>query len=355
MNKPQIVVKDGRVNFAGNDYLGMAREKRLADAMYKTALEFGISPTSSRWGAGWTQVFQDLEDNLSSYFETDDSTILGAAYLGGLVYFGSIKDLVDIVLVDETAHVNLYKGILASGLPYERYKHLSATHLEELLNKHKSKRICIATDGIWGISGEIPPIKKIVELAKVFHAEVLVDDAHGVFDMGATGKGVVEYCGVSCRDVTLLGSMSKALGVSGGFLAGRAELVDLFRKNDTTSGTSTSAIPTAGAANEAIRMLLEDPGRRLKLHEISKKMREILSKYGIQTAEPASPIVALVLKDEFEAQKVSDVLLEFGLVAPYFKYASEPRHNFLRCVAKSSYTDAILATFEKAIQRVKSH
>lgn len=353
MKKPQIVLKDGRVNFAGNDYLGMAKEKRLADAMYKTALEYGISPTSSRWGAGWTQVFQDLEDHISAYFATDDSTILGAAYLGGLVYFGSIKSLVDIVLIDETSHVNLYKGIAAAGLAFERYKHLCTKHLEELLDKHKSKRICIATDGLWGISGEIPPIKKIVELSKVYGTEVFVDDAHGVFGMGQTGKGTVEYCGVSSKDVTLLGSLSKALGVSGGFLAGRAELVDLFRRNDTTSGTSTSAIPIAGAADEAIKMLIEDPSRRVKLHEVSRKMREILLKYGIQTAEQESPIVALVLKDEWEAQKVSDALLANGLVAPYFKYASEPRHNFLRCVAKSSYTDEVLATFEKTLQSIK--
>ncbi len=349
MVKPKIILTPGKYSFSGNDYLGMSREKRLAEAMYQTALQYGISATSSRWAIGWNQVFEDFEMALKKHYATEDAMVFGAAYLGGLIYFGTIRENCDTVFCDETCHVNLFKGMTTAGMKVIKYRHLDVKHLRQLLEEYKGRKPVIATDGVWGISGDIPPLKEISNLAKEFKTELFIDDAHGVFALGKTGRGAAEHCGLSPEDATILGSMSKALGCSGGFLVGREELVDRFRKNDTTSGSTTSSVPIVGASLKALEIIRSEPERRAKLFFNADKMRKILLRKNIKTADQVSPILGLCLKDEFEAAKLSDHLATYNVMVPYFKYASEPRHNLLRAVAKSSYSEAELSAFEAAI------
>lgn len=349
MSKPKILLTPGKISFAGNDYLGMSKEKRLAEAMYQAALEYGISSTSSRWAVGWNQIFENFEIAIKNHFGTEDAMVFGAAYLGGLIYFGSIKADCDTVYCDETCHVNLFKGMTAAGLQINTYRHLDTNHLKQLLQSHKGKKPVIVTDGVWGIGGDIPPLKEIAKLSKEFNTELFIDDAHGVFALGKTGRGAGEYCGLAPSDATILGSMSKALGCSGGFLVGRADLVDRFRRNDTTSGSTTSSIPTVAASLKSLEIIRAEPERRTKLFEVAQKMRAILLRKNIQTADQNSMIIGMCLKDEFEAAKMSEHLAKFNVIVPYFKYASEPRHNLLRAVAKSCYSDQELKAFEDAV------
>lgn len=349
MVKPKILLTPGKISFAGNDYLCMSKEKRLAEAMYQAALEYGISATSSRWAVGWNQIFENFELALKDHYGTEDAMVFGAAYLGGMIYFGSLKDDCDTVYCDETCHVNLFKGMTTAGMKVITYRHLDTNHLKQLLQSHKGKKPIVATDGVWGISGDIPPLKEISNIAKEFKAELFIDDAHGVFALGKTGRGAAEHCGLLPEDATILGSMSKALGCSGGFLVGRAELVDRFRRNDTTSGSTTSSVPTVAASLKSLEIIRSDPERRKKLFQVADKMREILLRRNIKTADQNSMIIGMCLKDEFEASKLSDHLAKYNVMVPYFKYASEPRHNLLRAVAKSCYSTQELKAFEDAI------
>ena len=349
MLKPKILLTPGKISFAGNDYLGLATEKKLVEAMYQSALENGISATSSRWALGWNQVFENFENALKTHFGTEDAIVFCSAFLGGMIYFGVIKQSSDTVYCDETCHVNLFKGMASAGLKVIKYRHLDVAHLRKLLQEHKGQTPVIATDGIWGISGDIPPLKKIADLAKEFKAELFIDDAHGVFAVGKIGRGVAEYCDLLPEDATILGSMSKALGCSGGFLVGREELVDRFRRDDTSSGSTTSSVPIIAASLKALEIIRAEPERRIKLQQVAKQMREILRKQNIKTADEFSPIIGMCLQDEYEAARLSDHLAKFHVMVPYFKYASEPRHNLLRAIAKSSYTDEDLSLFEKAI------
>ena len=354
MTKPKILLTPGKISFAGNDYLGMSKDKRVADAMYQAALEYGVSATSSRWAVGWNQVFENFEKALINHFGTEDGMVFGAAFLGGMIYFGSIKEDCDTVYCDETCHVNLFKGMTTAGMKVITYRHLDTAHLKQLLQAHKGKKPVIATDGVWGISGDIPPLKEISNLAKEFKAELFIDDAHGVFALGKTGRGAAEHCGLLPGDATILGSMSKALGCSGGFLVGRAELVDRFRRNDTTSGSTTSSVPTVAASLKALEIVRSEPERRTKLFVIADKMRKILLRKNMKTADQNSSIIGICLKDEFEAAKLSDHLAKFNVIVPYFKYASEPRHYLLRAVAKSCYSDEELKCFEDAVMSFNS-
>ena len=206
------------VNFAGNDYLGLARDPRLIEALHRTAKEYGISPTSSRWALGWTDIHQRLEEELADFFCTGAACIMGAAYFGGMAYFEVLGKTRKVVYCDETSHSNLFYGMRAAGFDIRPFGHLDAVDCARRLESHGGAPPVIATDGVYGISGEIAPLAEFSRIAADGGAELLIDDAHGVFALGASGRGSPELGEVKPDAATIIGSMSKALGCTGGFL-----------------------------------------------------------------------------------------------------------------------------------------
>jgi 7-keto-8-aminopelargonate synthetase-like enzyme len=192
-------------------------------------------------------------------------------------------------------------------------------------------------------------VEALRDLAREFDAELFVDDAHGVFCVGPHGRGCTELCGLEPHDTTLLGSMSKALGVNGGFLAGCGELVDAFRRSDAASGSAIPPPPIAAACLEALRIVGEEPGLRKKLDLHAARMRQVLAKHGIGIHSDRTPIIAMTLADAEEARRLAEHFLAHDILIPHFTYASEPRHNLLRSVARACYTDAELSRFEGAV------
>ncbi|MEX1096542.1 MAG: pyridoxal phosphate-dependent aminotransferase family protein [Planctomycetales bacterium] len=338
------------VDFAGNDYLGLARDPRLAEALCRAAREDRISATSSRWGLGWTGHHERLERGLAEFFRVEAACILGAAYFGGLVYFTTLADSRDTVFCDENSHSNLFLGMRAAGMQIHTFRHLDPDDLRRQLAAHGGGRAIVASDSVFGISGELADLAALQRAAREHGAELLIDDAHGVFGMGATGRGAIEACGIELDErTTLMGSMSKALGVNGGFLVGRAELVERFRRSPTASGSSVPPVPIAAACVEGLRIVRDEPELRETLNANARRMRSALAEAGIATVCDRTPIVAMVLADEFEAARLDRHFDSFGLRIPYFKYASEPRENLLRAVARACYTDADLDRFAAAV------
>ncbi len=341
-----------RVDFAGNDYLGLARDPRLAEALARAAREYGVSATSSRWALGWTDLHARLERELADYMGAEEACILGAAYLGGAVYFSATAGSARTVYGDETCHSNLFMGMKAAGFEVRTYKHLDAAELARQLAAHAGPPPIVATDGVYGISGETAPLAAIRDAARKAGAELLVDDAHGVFALGRAGRGATEAAGLAPGDATVLGSMSKALGAGGGFLAGRRDLVEKFRRTAEAAGSSLPPPPLAAACLEALRIVREEPERRARMESHAERMRGTLAEHGIGVVARGTPIVALDLADETRAERLSRHFLFRGLVIPYFKYASEPRHNLLRAVARACYTEEDLGRFAEAVASI---
>ncbi|MCX7803643.1 MAG: pyridoxal phosphate-dependent aminotransferase family protein, partial [Planctomycetota bacterium] len=272
----------GRVNFAGNDYLGLAGDPRLADALCRAARRYGISATSSRWALGWRDIHQRLEEELAAFMGTGAACILGAAYFGGPVYFSVFAGSGRTVYCDENCHSNLFLGMRAAGLEIRTFRHLDAADLSRLLAAHRGPPPIIATDGVYGISGETAPLAELHEAATRAGAELLVDDAHGVGVLGASGRGSLEAAGVLPSAATVLGSMSKAMGAGGGFLAGRVELVEKFRRSAIASGSAIPPPPIAAACLEALRIIRSEPELRRKMGSHAARMRSALAKRGIR-------------------------------------------------------------------------
>jgi len=184
------------VDFAGNDYLGLARDPRVIEALYRGAQQFGVSATSSRWALGWTELLGRLEEELAAFFDVEQAGVIGKGAFGGPAYFSVMAENHDAVYCDEYSHTNLKIGIKVAELELHAYRHLDADDLRRRLLNHRGRPPMIATDSVFAISGELAPLGEIVELAKEFEAELLVDEAHSVFTMGTGGKGALEACGL---------------------------------------------------------------------------------------------------------------------------------------------------------------
>jgi 7-keto-8-aminopelargonate synthetase-like enzyme len=279
----------------------------------------------------------------------EDACILGAAYLGGVVYFGEMSKHHDTVFCDENSHSNLILGMHAAGLSIHTYKHLDAHDLGRQIAKYRGERPIIATDGVFGISGEIAPLPDLYEIGDSYSAELFVDDAHGVGVLGPQGRGILEYWNVPKKSMILLGSMSKAMGVNGGFLVGTKELISRFKYSPAVSGSAVPPFPQAAACLEAIRIVRKEPGLREKMQQNADSMRKALHEQGIRIVSDQTPIIAMVFQDEYQAVRASKHFEGNGIRIPYFKYISEPRQNILRAAARACHTEEQLQRFKKAV------
>lgn len=343
------------IPIAGNDYLGLAVDMRLKKTVAEAVLHSSISPMASRFSFGLTEIHMQLEKDLASFFNVEKAVVMGAAYHGGPAFFhAAALQGYDLVLCDENVHANIFLGIRGAELEHITYRHLDNTHLAELLESAKTRKVIVATDGLYGISGEIPDLKEAHRLCSIYDAQLFIDDAHGVFANGPTGKGVGELCGLASNDAVILGSMSKAMGCSGGFIVGPEEWIKGCLNSPICRGTAIPSPAIAAACVKSLEIINTEPQRQIKLHQNAQTMRDAAASAGISVAVPNSPVIALSMKDEFEAAALSQAFGEAGLSVPYFKYPSEPRHNLLRSVARSIHTPQELERYSDVLHEFRA-
>jgi 8-amino-7-oxononanoate synthase len=348
------------VVFAGNDYLAMATEPRVAEAMCRVARARGISTGAGRWSIGWSDLHQQLEEELQRFFGSQDACIQGAAYLCGPAFLAGAAEEYDTVFCDENSHPNLYLGMRGAGYRIRPYRHLDGSDLRRRLSRATGKPPLVVTDGLFGISGEFAPLGEIIGAAAAHGAPVFVDDAHGVFTVGSAGRGSLELSepGGPAADpgaVVVMGSMSKALGVYGGFVAGARRWIDKTRRAVNYVGSTPPPFPVVAACLEALRIVRAEPGRRTAMHSAAARMRAIAAGLGIGlVSDSRAPIVTLLMESAAQARRCAAELSGRGLLLKYLDYPSEPRKNLLRAAARPVYGDDHLACFAEVLERTRS-
>ncbi len=258
------------VNFASNDYLGLADDPLLREAAKAAIDQFGVGSGASRLVSGTRPAHTALEEKLAAFKETDAALTFSSGYAAASGVIGTLADRHDVLILDKLCHACLGDAARASGAILRVYPHNALARLEDHLQwarrEHPDARVLVLTEAVFSMDGDRAPLAEIVELKDRHGAMLLVDEAHATGVLGPHGRGLTHELGLAGRVEVLLGTLSKALGVSGGFVAGRRSLIDLLVNRARSFIYSTAPPPAlAAAAGAAVDFLLSDAGERRRL------------------------------------------------------------------------------------------
>ncbi len=330
-NSGATVVLDGRevINFASNDYLGLAGDRRLIEKAIAVTQQFGTGATGSRLLSGHRQLHRDLEAEIANLKQTEDSLVFSSGYLANMGTIAAVVGKRDLILSDQYNHSSLKNGAILSSATVIEYPHCDTTALKTLLTQHRQnyRRCLIITDSVFSMDGDLCPLPDLLDLADDFNSMLLLDEAHATGVMGQSGAGCVEFFGCTGRKLIQIGTLSKALGSLGGYVAGSANLIDFLRNRAATWIYTTGLSPAdTGAAIAAIKIIQNEPQRISQLwkniHFLQNLIKKELS--HLHTLPSESPIICIQLSTASEALKVGKLLYEAGIFAPAIRPPTVP-------------------------------
>ncbi|WP_373537964.1 8-amino-7-oxononanoate synthase [Microcoleus sp.] len=308
------------INFASNDYLGLAGDDRLIQAAVAATKEFGTGATGSRLLSGHRDLHRQLEQAIANLKQTEDALVFSSGYLANLGAIASIVGKRDLILSDKYNHSSLKNGAALSGATVLEYDHC---HLEDLTaklkqNRTKYRKCLIITDSVFSMDGDLCPLPQLLALAGQFNSMVLVDEAHATGVFGASGAGCAEHFGCQGLPLIQVGTLSKALGSLGGYVAGSAALIDFLRNRAATWIYTTGLTPAdTAAALEAVRIVQQEPERRSRLQQNIETFKYwAIANRQLPISHSLSPIFSLPLKDAATALTAGSKLKEMGIFAP---------------------------------------
>src|SRR5213593_4550011 len=325
------IVVDGRkvLNLCSNNYLGFANHPELKEAARKAIDEFGVGPAAVRTIAGTTRLHTALEERLARFKRVEATLAFQSGFNSNLATIPALVGKEDVVFSDELNHASIIDGCRLSGAPIVRYEHCNPASLAEKLAEHfpagGSRRALVITDGVFSMDGDIAPLPALVELAEGAGAMIMVDDAHGEGVLGESGRGAVDHFHLHGRVDVEVGTLSKAFGVVGGFVAGRRIIVDHLRQKGRPFLFSSALTPPDTAACSAAVDILElsdDPVR--KLWSNTRYFKEKVAAAGFNTGASETPITPVMLGDAKVAQEFSRRLFEEGVFAMAIGYPTVP-------------------------------
>ena len=282
------------INFASNDYLGLAGDSRVIAAAIEATELYGTGATGSRLITGHRPIHGELERAIASLKQTEDAIVFSSGYLANLGAISALVGKRDLILSDQYNHASLKNGAILSGATVLEYKHGDVEGLKLLLASHRKgyRRCLILTDTVFSMDGDLCPLPEVLEVAETYGCMLLVDEAHGTGVFGDRGAGVVEYLGCTGRGLVQMGTLSKALGSLGGYVAGTAALVDFLRNRAGSWIYTTGLSPADTAAGlGAIAIVNQEPQRRAKLWQNVKYLKQLL-------AESTPPVASRLLPSE---------------------------------------------------------
>ncbi|MEJ1929609.1 8-amino-7-oxononanoate synthase [Nostoc sp. NIES-2111] len=316
------------INFASNDYLGLAGDERLIAAAVAATEEFGTGSTGSRLLSGHRELHRVLEQAIASLKQTEDALVFSSGYLANIGAIAALVGKRDLILSDQYNHSSLKNGAILSGATIIEYSHCDVTQMRnQLLQQRQNYRRClILTDSVFSMDGDLCPLPEILDLAEEFSCMLLLDEAHATGVMGETGAGCVEYFGCTGRQLVQIGTLSKALGSLGGYVAGSHTLIDYLR-NRAPSWIYTTALSPAdtAAALAAINIVQQEPQHRMQLWQNVNYLKKLLQELpNLKLLPSESPILCFQLASATEALQVGKQLKQAGIFAPAIRPPTVP-------------------------------
>ncbi|GIL14953.1 MAG: 2-amino-3-ketobutyrate CoA ligase [Chloroflexota bacterium] len=323
------LVVDGKrvLNFCSNNYLGLANDARLKQAARDAIEKFGVGPAAVRSIAGTLSLHNELEKRLADFKGVEATISFQSGFNSNGAVIPALVAKEDVIFSDELNHASIIDGARLSGAKITRYAHNDAEDLEtRILETGDYRRGLIITDGVFSMDGDIAPLPQIVEVAERHDLMLMVDDAHGEGVLGRGGRGIVDHFGMHGRVDVEVGTLSKAFGVVGGYVAGKKEIVEWLRQRGRPFLFS-SAIPAADAAAciAAVDILEESTELVDRLWDNARYFKKEMRRLGFDTGASETPITPVMLGDAQLAQNFSRALFDNAIFAMAIKYPTVPQ------------------------------
>jgi glycine C-acetyltransferase len=361
---PIVSVDDRRcISLASNDYLGLTHHPRLREAALAAVREFGVGSGAVRTIAGTQTLHEDLEADLAVFKGTEAVLTFQSGFSANTGVIPTITGEQDLIVSDALNHASIIDGMRLSKAPRKVFPHKDVDALRTILAEARAegglggmphRLILVVTDGVFSMDGDIAPLPGIVEVAEEFEAAVFVDDAHASGVLGRNGRGTVDHFGLHGRVAIQVGTLSKAVGVLGGYVAGSQALRDILIQRARPFLFSTSHPPAVAAAcREAIRVLVEEPELIERLWANTARFKGGLARLGFDTGVSETPITPVMMGDSATAGRFSDRLLEEGVFAQPVVFPTVARDKArIRTIVTAAHTDEMLDTALAAFGRV---
>jgi 8-amino-7-oxononanoate synthase len=343
------------VNFSVYDYVGLAHDPEVAAAAKAAIDRYGTSAGASRLVSGEKQVHRDLEQSLAAFLATPAAIIFVSGHATNVTTIGHLLGPDDLILHDILAHNSIIQGAMLARATRRTFAHNDWQVLDTLLSKvrHRYRRVLIAIEGVYSMDGDFPELPHFLELRKKHKTLLLVDEAHSLGTMGATGRGIGEHWGVARSDVDLwMGTLSKSLASCGGYIAGSAELVEHLKF--TAPGFVYSvgmSPPNAAGALAALKVLQRQPQRVARLQELAELFLKLAREHGLNTGSAAgTPVIPLIVGNSVKSLRLAHALFERGINVQPILHPAVPDHSArLRFFITTNHSEAQIRATVRAV------
>jgi glycine C-acetyltransferase len=361
---PIVSIDDRRlISLSSNDYLGLTHHPRVREAAEAAVREFGAGSGAVRTIAGTMAMHEALEAELAEFKGTPAVLTFQSGFTANTGVIPTITGETDLIVSDALNHASIIDGMRLSKAPRQIYPHGDVATLREVLAEARRtgrpgggdhRLILVVTDGVFSMDGDIAPLPDIVEAAEAYGAAVMVDDAHASGVLGRNGRGSVDHFGLHGRVAVQVGTLSKAVGSLGGYVAGSTALRELLTQRARPFLFSTSHPPAVVAAcREAIRVMCDEPALQERLWANTKRFKAELTRLGFDTGRSETPITPVMMGDPDTAGRFGDRLVEEGVFAQPVVFPTVAiDKSRLRTIVTAAHSDEQLDLALAAFDRV---
>lgn len=355
-SEAEVILNGKRViNLSSNNYLGFANHPRLKKAAIEAVEKYGVGSGAVRTIIGNMDIHEELEVLLAEFKREEAVMTFQSGFNCNAGTIQAITEKGDVIISDELNHASIIDGARLSRADKTVYKHSDMNHLEEVLKECRAKyrNILIITDGVFSMDGDIAPLPDIVDLAEKYSAMTYVDDAHGSGVLGESGRGTVDHFHLHGRVDFSIGTLSKAIGVIGGYVAGSETMKEWLSHRGRPLLFSTSLPPAAvGSIIEAVKLLMSTTEFTDRLWDNARYFKEKISKLGYNIGNSQTPITPVIIGDEAKTMEFSRKLFENGVFASGIVFPTVPKGTGrVRCMVTAGHTkeqlDRAVEVFKK--------
>jgi glycine C-acetyltransferase len=342
------------VLLSSNNYLGLAEHTALREAASEALERYGCGAGASRSISGTMEQHRELEERIARFKGCEEALLFSSGYMANIGLLNTVVEEGDLIVSDEFNHASIVDGCRLSRAKVWVYRHRDMDHLEELLKRSDHRRRLIVTDGVFSMEGDIAPLPDIRALADRYGALLMVDDAHATGVLGEGGRGTAEYCDLMGRIDIQMGTLGKALGGFGAYIAGSRELIN-YLINRCRTFLYTTALPPAIAAMAmaALEIVEREPQRRTRLWENTAYFKEGLEKRGFNTGMSETPICPILIGDNALTMEADRRLMARGVFVQGIRPPTvPPQGSRLRAALMATHTEKDLTSALDAFQTV---